>query len=64
MEFCILFLQVREKSGNTNYLVHVLFSSSLFIVTLAKCLFCLLSVNVNFVTVHSAIASSCTFPIY
>ena len=32
-EFCIIFIQVREKPGKTDYLVHILFSSSLFIVT-------------------------------
>jgi len=28
-EFCITFIQVREKSGKTNYLVHISFSLTL-----------------------------------
>ena len=32
-EFCIIFIQFKEKPGKTDYLVHILFSSSLFIVT-------------------------------
>ena len=33
MEFCMIVIQVRKKSRETDYLVHILFSSSLCIVT-------------------------------
>ena len=32
MEFSIIFIQVREDSGKTNYLVHILFSLTLCMV--------------------------------
>ena len=61
-EFFIIFIQVREKPGKTDYLVHVLFSSVCIVPR--KGLFNLLLINVNFIILHSAIASSCTLPIY
>ena len=33
-DFFIIFIQVRETSGNTDYLLHILFSSSLCIAVL------------------------------
>ena len=62
MEVAIIFIQVREKSGKANCFVYISFSLThawLF----AKCLFHLLSVNVNY-TLHGAIANICTLPIY
>ena len=58
-EFRIIFIQIREKSGKTDYLVLILFSLSLSCL-FGKWLFNLLSVNVNFITLHSAIANICT----
>ena len=61
-EVPIIFIQVREKSGKTNCLVYLSFSLTRALL-FAKCLFHLLSVNVNY-TLHGAIASICTLPIY
>ena len=62
-EVFIIFIQVREKSGKMKFLVHVSFPvtlSSLF----RKRLFHLLSVNVNFITLHITVASIYALTIY
>jgi len=58
-EFSIVFIQVRES----NILLHVSFSLTLSWL-FGKWLFHLLSVNVNFITLHIAIASICALPVY
>ena len=58
-EIYVEFIQVRESPGK-NCLVHISFSSTVF----AKWLFHLLLVNVDFNTLHGAIAIICRLTVY
>ena len=63
MEFCIIVIQVREKSGKIDYLFHILFSLSLCIIVYKVAVQFVVS-KCDFVTLQSAIANMCTLPIY
>ena len=63
-DFSIIFIQVREKSRKTNYLVSISLSLTIGLVLVAKSLPYLLSVNVNLITWHCEIESICALPIY